>query len=461
MSSMPSIKPSVPAELDPGFQPLSLVERDFDERSGSGGKPIPVRLGLERENGLVSVHTLHILPGDPDEWTRIRVERTVKFLLWARGGWKLHFGGPPALGAFIAETYGPGGARDFDIHLMEQIYGKPFEVTVTEPDQVPTERAAPKAIGGHLDGCRIGFDLGASDYKLAAVEEGEVRFSDEFPWNPKDQADPDYHYQKLSEGLQAAAASLPRVDAIGGSTAGVVVDNRMMVASLFRSVPEDRFEEASHLFERIAREWKVPLTVVNDGEVTALAGSMSLEAHGVLGIAMGSSEAVGFIAPDGRIQGWLNELAFAPIDLNPTAMTDEWSGDCGVGARYFSQQAVEKLAPAAGFDFPAEMPLPERLKKVQKAMEKGDERAAAIYRTLGTYLGYALPWYARFYSFEHVLLLGRVVSGPGGILLLETALEALKQDFPDLAGKIALHLPDERIRRVGQAVAAASLPALA
>lgn len=451
---------SVPAQLDPHFHPLSLVEQRFEERRTQIGNSLPIELGLEREDGLISRHTLHILPDDPVEWTRLRIERTVKFLLWSRGGWKIHFGGPPELGEFLVRTYGSGGARDFDIRQMEKIYGKTFSVALSEPDAVPAERAAPQAIGGHLDGCRIGFDLGASDYKLAAVENGEVRFSDEFPWDPRNQTDPDYHYRKLTEGLQTAAASLPRVDAIGGSTAGVVVNNRMVVASLFRSIPADRYEEASRLFERIATEWDVPLTVVNDGEVTALAGSMSLEAQGVLGIAMGSSEATGFIAPDGRIQGWINELAFAPVDVNPNAITDEWSGDRGVGARYFSQQAVEKLAPVAGFDFPSDMPLPERLKKVQKAMEEGDDRAAAIYQTLGVYLGYTLPWYAHFYTFKHVLLLGRVVSGPGGIILLETALKVLKQDFPELSERCALHLPDEKIRRVGQAVAAASLPSI-
>ena len=146
------------------------------------------------------------------------------------------------------------------------------------------------------------------------------------------------------------------------------------------------------------------------------------------------------------------------MDYNPTAAADEWSGDRGVGALYFSQQAVNKLLPAAGIELPASMGLPERLKEVQALMAKGDERAAKIYETIGIYLGYALAHYADFYDFSDVLILGRVTTGKGGDIVLDKAREVLKAEFPELAAKIALHVPDEKSRRVGQAVAAASLP---
>jgi hypothetical protein len=86
--------------------------------------------------------------------------------------------------------------------------------------------------------------------------------------------------------------------------------------------------------------------------------------------------------------------------------------------------------------------------------------ARSIYETIGVYLGHALPLYAGFYDMRHVLLLGRVTSGRGGGILLDRAREVLGSDYPELADKIALHLPDEKSRRVGQAVAAASLPTL-
>jgi predicted NBD/HSP70 family sugar kinase len=200
--------------------------------------------------------------------------------------------------------------------------------------------------------------------------------------------------------------------------------------------------------------------VANDGDVTALSGALSLGVNGVLGIAMGSSQAAGYLDPRGRMTGWLSELAFAPVDCNPQAVADEWSGDRGVGALYFSQQAVHKLLPAAGIELPNEMGLPERLLEVQALMTKSDRRAAAIYETIGVYLGYAIAQYAEFYEFEHVLVLGRVMTGDGGTLLLAKAREVLRQEFPELAERVRLHVPDENSRRVGQAVAAASLPAL-
>ena len=88
--------------------------------------------------------------------------------------------------------------------------------------------------------------------------------------------------------------------------------------------------------------------------------------------------------------GWLNELAFAPVDYHPQAAADEWSGDHGVGAQYFSQQAVNRLLPAAGITVPADQGLPERLKTVQDLMAQDDPRAAKLFETLGVYLGYAI-----------------------------------------------------------------------
>ena len=98
--------------------------------------------------------------------------------------------------------------------------------------------------------------------------------------------------------------------------------------------------------------------------------------------------------------------------------------------------------------------------KVQELHEKGDAKAEKIFETIGIYLGYALAYYAEFYDLEHVLILGRVTSGKGGTLILHKAREVLAGEFPDLAGKIRIHLPDESCRRVGQAVAAASLAAV-
>ncbi|HXI68913.1 MAG TPA: ROK family protein [Verrucomicrobiae bacterium] len=445
------------APLDPDFQPAALFNRRYVAAAKKTGSCVPLVIGLERDGGFISRYeTVVNAEADPD--TLRYVERIVKNLLWVRGGWKIYFGGPPQIGEIIRQHYSANGERKFDVDLMGRVYEQPFEVVITKPEAVPAANEMNVTLGGHLDGCRIGFDLGASDYKVAAVKDGEVVYSDEFTWNPKDQPDPQYHYEHLNSGLKKAAAHLPRVDAIGGSSAGVIVNNKIMVASLFRAVPLAQFERAKNIFLRVRDEWKVPVEVANDGDVTALAGAMALKANGMLGVAMGSSQAAGFLDAKGGMTGWLSELAFAPVDYNPNAAADEWSGDRGPGVLYFSQQAVNRLLPAARIVLPAEMGLPERLKEVQSLMAAGDPRAKKIYETIGVYLGYTIPHYTDFYDFRHLLLLGRVTTGKGGDIALDLAREVLKTEFPEVAAKIQLHVPDEKTRRVGQAVAAASLP---
>jgi predicted NBD/HSP70 family sugar kinase len=452
-----NLKPDIACPLDPAFQPAVVFNHNYAEAVEASGQGVPLVLGLERENGLISRYETKV-NAQPDAETLRYVERIVKFLLWARGGWRLCVGGPKPIGEFIRKTYSPRGGRKFDCDMMARAYGRKFEVVVTTAGKIPTRREMQVAVGGHLKGCRLGFDLGASDYKVSAVKDGEAIFTEEMPWSPTTESNPEYHYHHLSAALHRAAAHLPRVDAIGGSSAGIIVDNEIRVASLLRAIPTRLFPKAAGMFKRIQKEWNVPVVVMNDGDVTALAGALSLGKKGMLGIAMGSSQAAGFMDLQGRIPGWLNELAFAPVDYNPAAAADEWSGDAGVGALYFSQQAVNKLLPAAKISLARTMGLPERLKEVQNLMAKGDDRVARIYETIGVYFGYAIAHYADFYEFQHLLVLGRVTTGQGGDVVLARAREILRKEFPELAARIQLHVPDEKSRRVGQALAAASLP---
>ena len=388
------------------------------------------------------------------------IERIVKFLLWQRGAWKVHVGGPAYVADYLKAAYSAQGARAFDYDFMgKSVYEQTFTVVGCAAEDVPAENESTQPLGRHLDGCRIGFDLGASDRKVSAVVDGEAIYSEEVVWEPRKQTDPTYHYNEVMAALKTAASKMPRVDAIGGSSAGVYINNRAMIASLFRGIPDDRFDEVRDMFNRIGKEMGVPLDIVNDGEVTALAGSMSLEDNGVLGIALGSSEAGGYVTLDGNITSWLNELAFAPVDYNPEGPEDEWSRDIGVGARYFSQQCVFRLAPVAGIELPEGVTDAEKLKSVQEKLEAGHEGALKIWQSMGVYLGYALAHYARFYDLKHVLILGRCTSGSGGDLILNGAKDVLAKEFPELAN-INIQLPDEKSRRVGQSIAAASLPAL-
>jgi predicted NBD/HSP70 family sugar kinase len=440
-----------------------LANRAFRALANATQGAATVRLALEQTDGTASHFTTQILPDSHPQAAGNfpYLERIAKFLLWSRGGYRIHFDGPAPLAAKLTAHYRETPTGKFDSNLVgERMFDHPLEVVHTK--DLPAESRSAASLGRHLDGCRIGFDLGGSDRKVAAVIDGKVVFSDETVWDPYFQPDPQYHYDGIMDSLKKAAAHLPRVDAIGGSAAGVYVNNRVKVASLFRGVPTDVFNKrVRDLFLEIRKAWNnIPLEVVNDGEVTALAGSMSLGKNCILGISLGTSTAGGYVNAEGNITSWINELAFVPVDLNPGAATDEWSGDYGCDVQYFSQQCVGRLLAPAGIEVDAKLPLPEKLKQVQKLMDKGDYRARKIYETIGTYLGYAIAHFTDFYDLENVLILGRVTSGPGGDIIITGAKEVLKVEFPELTSKIAFHIPDEKDKRHGQAVAAASLPVI-
>lgn len=457
--SMDLIVPRVIPPLDQEFRPAILANQAFRRSVAPTG--VRLVIGLKRSDDGFSRLDLRIHPEDhPDYESNYQyVERMLKFLLWQRGGFALYVGGSRKIAQYLRETYSPNGTRKFDHQFMgEEVYERPFTVTSCEMDQMPAARETGKMLGRNLNGHRIGFDLGASDRKVSAVVDGTPVFSEEVVWEPRQNSDPDYHYREIMSALKTAAGKMPRVDAIGGSSAGIYIDNRPMVASLFRGIPRKQYDRVRDMFLRIREEMGVPLEVINDGDVTALAGSMSIEENSILGIALGSSEAAGYVNAQGHIMGWLNELAFAPVDYSPLAPVEEWSGDRGCGASYFSQQCVFRLAPRAGIEIPAEVPDAEKLELIQAKLATGHEGALQIWQSMGIYLGYGIAHYAEFYDLKHILILGRCTSGRGGELLLENARKVFEMEFPDLLAKIELHLPDEKARRVGQSIAAASLP---
>ena len=460
-----NVQPSVIPPLDPGFVPAALWNRAYRARCGADPGAHPIAIALERTDGTVSRFDTLVLPqvGENVTLNRKYVERLVKFLLWARGGYRVIIGGDDAIAAMLREIYSANGERKFDFEFMGlRVYGRPMEIEARPISEMPPAREISIPLGRHLDGCRIGFDLGGSDRKCAAVIDGNVVFSEEVTWDPYFEGNPQYHYDGIQDTLRRAAAHLPRVDAIGGSSAGVYVNNEVRVASLFRGVsPEDFDARIRRILFDLQTAWGgIPFEVVNDGEVTALAGSMSLGENAVLGISMGTSVAGGYVTADGSITPWLNELAFAPIDYRDNAPADEWSGDTGCAVQYFCQQGVARLAPLAGLALPKEMKFAEQLVEVQKLMAAGDDRARKIYETIGICFGYSIAHYAEFYDLRVLLILGRVTSGEGGEIIIRKAREVLATEFPELAARISLRTPDEKDKRHGQAVAAASLPSL-
>ena len=443
--------------LDPEFIPLMRFNRAFLETAKK-----PVGIAVERADGqMASCRTF--IHGTPEmaEADHYYINRLVKTILWMKGGFKVYVSGDEGIAEYLRSIYCAGGGQEFDWDYMASVFEHPFEIVLV--DDIPAAKDAPKAMGGHLEGCRIGFDAGGSDRKVSAVIDGETVYSEEVVWFPKVNSDPDYHYDGIVAALKSAAEHMPRVDAVGVSSAGVFINDRTMNASLFLQVPKDLYDKkVKDIYIRAITDTfgDVPYSVINDGDVSALAGAMSLDDSSVLGIAMGTSEAVGYVDEEGRITGWLNELAFVPVDAQPDAMRDEWSGDIGCGVKYFSQDGVIKLAPRAGIELDESASPAEKLKAVQKLMAEDDPRAAKVYESIGVYLGHTLAYYYQLYGCRHVLLLGRVMSGKGGDLILDTAKKVLADEYPEVSGKMVPELPDEKFRRVGQSMAAASLPEL-
>lgn len=449
--------------LDTKFIPAALWHRAYQRQVENDPRSSSLHLALTRKDGTTFRHQLRILPheGRNIALNNTYVERTVKFLLWMKGGSRLLVAGEESIANMLSQTYSQSGPRSFDREVVGQgIFDEPITAAACPREELPPASEENVALGRNLNGCRIGFDLGGSDRKAAALIDGEVVFSEEIPWDPYFQSDPQYHLDGIRDTLQRAAAHLPRVDAIGGSAAGDYINNEIRIASLFRGITDQNIfkRDVRPIFIKLQKEWGgIPFVVINDGEVTALAGSMSMGANAVLGISMGTSLATGYCTPGGRITPWINELAFAPVDYRDDAPRDEWSGDAGCGVQYFSQQAVARLAPAAGFAF-GDMPFPEQLLNVQQAMKDDHEGARKIYQSIGIYLGYTIAHYADFYNIKNLMTLGRVTSGRGGELILEKASKVIQDEFPELTEQITMTTPDEQMKRHGQAVAAASLP---
>jgi len=447
----------VPA-YDGGFTPMILKLREYKKEVAASGNSKKLKICIERNKGYNYVYEIDIFAAaDKQEENYRIVERIIKSLMWIVGGYKIYVCGDEYIYENIKKAYSPSGKRAFDADFMAKVYENAFEVVNVSEKDFPKSNACSLKIGGHLDGCRIGFDAGGSDRKVSAVIDGEVVYSEEVVWFPKINSDYKYHYDGIKAAFQTAASKMPRVDAIGVSSAGIYVDNKIMVASLFLKVPENDFDKhVKNMYIDIACEFNAPLEVANDGDVTALAGAIDLNDNGVLGIAMGTSEAGGYINTEGCLNGWLNELAFVPVDFNEDAMVDEWSGDYGCGVKYFSQDGVIKLAEYAGYKFDENASPAERLKVVQKMMSEGSDMAEKIYEAIGIYLGYTIAYYSEFYDIKHMLLLGRVTSGKGGDIITEKAKEVIAAEFPEYKS-IDIGMPDESNRRVGQSIAAASL----
>ena len=441
-------------ELDMDFIPLYKFNQAFLQTATE-----PFGIAVERNDKQIYVKETRVHGDEANaEADKYYLDRLVKFELWQKGGFKIYVRGNESLYQYLEQTFGPGGTRAMDAEFMGRLYQNPFEVV--KVDELPELYEIKASRGGHFDGCRIGVDFGGSDYKVAAVIDGEAVYSHETVWNPKVNSDPEYHYRGVLAALQEAKSHLPKVDAIGISSAGIVGNKRVVAAQLFQMVPKELFDSKGRdtyirAVAEVSEGADIPFDVANDGDVSALAGAIGLGKNNILGLAMGTSFIGGFVDKTGNLSNWISELAFAPVDANPNAAMDDWSKDIGVGVSYFCQEAVIKLAKVCGipldFDTPA-----KKLAEVQRLLAQGHEGAAAIFRSLGAYLGHTVPFYYEIFGSDTMLLLGRTVSGQGGDIILDVAKKILSEEYPEIS--VDVILPDEKTRRMGQSVAAASLP---
>jgi predicted NBD/HSP70 family sugar kinase len=478
------VKPKVVAPLDPKFSPLILGKKKYLEAVKEVEGAESLEWALPRADGCAR----YKLPVFPQKHKDVRASTylagvLIQEMIWQRSASSLILFGPEKMVKVLKTMYSVGGAYEFEVTSMPRVCGtpdSPFEVTIAEKaEDLPEAKDSPQVCGKDANGCRLAFDLGKSDIKTVAVKDNEVLDSKETEWDVTN-VDPDYHFDAILKAMKETAAKLPKIEAIGGSATGTIsAANEATWCDIFPNVPPDVYKaKVVDIFQRLAKEMApgVPLKVINDGEVTALAAVQKIKAGNVMGISMGSSEGGGYANADGNLMGWINELCYIRLDMNPKAPTDPWSkgAHTGLSHMYLGQRGATKLAHKVCEDLPDNYKYPhpdmctikhedhaQCLKLIQKAMadEKTTEKAAKLYETVGVYLGYALAQYCEFYKIEHVMILGRVSKGKGGDLMLDTAKKVLTEEFPEFAG-IQFHTADDHFKAVGQCIAAAALPEL-
>ncbi len=439
--------------LDGKYYPMYLYQKDFLKGAAEEGSS-PFILVLERGEGEFERLETALYANGHDAENLAYAKKLVKTMLWAYGGYKFYLYGAECVVKGLEEAYSSKGERAFDFNFMQDVYLRPLEFVLVEEKDLPKASCKALPSSANAKGNRIGFDAGGSDRKVTACRDGKVVYEKETVWFPKLNSDPAYHLEGILDSIDNALKSLDgEVEAIGVSTAGIVVDNEVRVSSLFRKVSKkEQNEFVRPIYKNLANKYNCPVKVANDGDVAALAGAFT-EGGEILGIAMGTSLAAGYVDKEMRIRGCLNELAFVPVDANEDAAIDEWSGDRGVGVMYHSQDAVIKLAPEANIALDENLSPAEKLKVVQALANEGDERATALYERMGDYFGYTLLWFSWLYPIKKAIFLGRVASGKGGEILLERAREIIAKE----GSSLEIVLPDEMSRRLGQSFTAAGL----
>lgn len=431
--------------LDKDFKPIIDSFESFQRRAKE-----PITLTIKRGEEVIFPFSMRI--SSNFEKSYFYTKRLLLTLLWMVGGEEIFYTGSPLFYHYLEKRLETDEEILSSLHEMEKIFNRSFSFKRVE--EVPQRKDKVNPFSGSFKGCRIGLDLGGSDRKVTVVKDNEVVYSEETLWSPKEQNDPQYHYLGMLDSLERAKKYLPHVDGIGISTAGIVANNELLFAALYAKVTEEKKQkEARPVFKNIMKEHfpNVPFQVENDGDVSAIGASALYHKNKVLGLALGTSFAAGYVK-DSSLNGWISELSKVPINVSKKARKHYILGIEGSASEYLSQKGIVYLLENNGLSLQGD--LPHKLLQIQKLAEEGDPLVLKGYHDMGIYLGSDIRYLSLFYDIESVFLLGRVMSGKGGEILLQTASDYLKKKKM----QIDLFSADEDFKRLGQSYIAASLP---
>ncbi len=445
-------------ELESNFVPILLWNQAYLKKAKE-----PLTLAISNKLGQCIIHhTLIRNDKTSGQADKFFVEQLAKSLLWLYGGNKITVVGNALVFNHLRNTFSVSGARASEVVFMSNIYDEAFVVERKPAPPKPANRK--RMLTQQLNGYRIGIDINSYDRKCAAVHNGEILYMEQVLWNPMVESDPEFHFKSVVESIHVAAKRLPRIDGIGVSTTGVFVENQARFSDLFHSVPGMDFSDALiDLYPRAAKAMGCGegLVVENEGDVSALAGAMTMDCKGVLSLHFGHKFTAGFVDNDGYLTGWLNELEHMPIHFSKSDPNDPNSADEGCGLRYFSEEGVLRMAEEAGVKFRQDSNNRQRLRGLQLQAEQNSSKSKLVFQSIGTILGHSLAYYHSLYQFQVVLLTGRIMTGAGGDMIFNAAQKVLAKDYPLTASSIVISLPDENDSQIDLAVAAATLPEIA
>ena len=216
--------------IDKDFKPIYLVCEEM-ERGGN----IPFSISVFRDDELLSTFKSKITKNFDESYTYFKQMFLTVF--WIYGGNKVFIKGNEKYLLKILDSLLKDEEVKITLETMKEIFHSDVLVTYSKAP-LPKRTIKKVKLASSFKGNRIGFDAGGSDRKVSSVVDGKVIFEEETVWLPKENPDWHYHEKGIIDSLNKAAEKLKTVDAVGVSTSGIIIDNKMVQAALFVKVQE-------------------------------------------------------------------------------------------------------------------------------------------------------------------------------------------------------------------------------